>query len=308
MEAGGQPNAASRRGDDETTMSDMKYVSPHTLDEAVKAFAAAGSAARILAGGTDLLVQMRSGMVKPGLIVDIKKIAEMTEITETADGGFRVGAAVSGMELAEHPRFGKVWPGVLEAVNLIGSKQVQGRASAGGNLCNGSPAGDSVPAMIAAGAIVTVQGPNGRREMPVEKFPVGPGRTNLAPGEILVSFALPPRPKGSSDAYLRMIPRTEMDIAVVGCGVSLTLKDGVCTAARVGLGAVAPTVLLVEAAAKALVGSKLDDAAVNAAAAACSAACRPIDDKRGTIVYRTKVAGVLLKRTVAIAAKRATKN
>jgi carbon-monoxide dehydrogenase medium subunit len=159
--------------------------------------------------------------------------------------------------------------------------------------------------MIAAGAIVTVQGPNGRREMPVEKVPAGPGRTNLLPGEILVSFSLPPRPPGSSDAYLRMIPRTEMDIAVVGCGVSLTLKGGVCTTARVGLGAVAPTVLLVEPAAKALIGSELDDAALNAAAAACSAACRPIDDKRGTIAYRTKVAGVLLKRTVAIAAQRA---
>jgi aerobic carbon-monoxide dehydrogenase medium subunit len=286
-------------------MTEIRYLAPYTLDEAIGAFAAAGSAARILAGGTDLLVQMRAGVVRPGLIVDIKKIAELTAIDETADGGFRIGAAVSGMALAEHPRFRKVWPGVLEAINLIGSKQVQGRASAGGNLCNGSPAGDSVPAMVAAAAIVTVQGPNGRREIKVEQFPAGPGRTHLQPGEILVSFALPPRPPGSSDAYLRMIPRTEMDIAVVGCGVSLTLKDGVCTAARVGLGAVAPTVLLVEPAADALIGSRLDDAALAKAAAACSAACRPIDDKRGTIVYRTKVAGVLLKRTAAIAAKRA---
>ena len=286
-------------------MTELRYLAPTTLDEAIKAFASAGSAGRILAGGTDLLVQMRSGAVKPGVIVDIKKIAEMTAIEPTADGGFRIGAAVPGAVLAEHPNFGKVWPGVLEAINLIGSTQVQGRASAGGNLCNGSPAGDSVPALVAAGAIVTLQGPNGRREMAVENVPAGPGRTNLLPGEILVSFALPPRPPGSSDAYLRMIPRTEMDIAVVGVGVSLTIKDGLCTAARVGLGAVAPTVLLVEAAAKALVGSKLDDAALNAAAAACSAACRPIDDKRGTIVYRTKVAGVLLKRTALIAAKRA---
>ena len=286
-------------------MTEIRYVSPRTLDEAVSAFAAAGSAARILAGGTDLLVQMRSGAVRPGLIVDIKKIAEMTAIEQTADGGFRIGAAVPGAVLAEHPPFGKVWPGVLEAINLIGSTQVQGRASAGGNLCNSSPAADSVPAMIAAGAIVTLQGPNGRREMPVEKFPAGPGRTNLLPGEILVSFTLPPRPKGSSDAYLRMIPRTEMDIAVVGLGVSLTLKDGVCTAARVGLGAVAPTALLVEGAAQALIGSKLDEAALEKAAEACPAACRPIDDKRGTIIYRTKIAGVLLKRTAAIAAKRA---
>jgi carbon-monoxide dehydrogenase medium subunit len=289
-------------------MTDIRYVAPRTLDEAIGAFAAAGSAARIMAGGTDLLVQMRSGLVRPGLIVDIKKIDEMMNIEETPDGGFRVGAAVSGAELAEHPKFRKAWPGVLEAVNLIGSKQVQGRASPGGNLCNGSPAGDSVPAMIAAGAVVTIQGPNGRRELPVEKVPAGPGRTNLTPGEILVSFALPPRPPGSSDAYLRMIPRTEMDIAVVGLGVSLTLKGGVCTAARVGLGAVAPTALLVEAAGQALTDSRLDDAALEKAAEACRAACRPIDDKRGTIAYRVKTAGVLLKRTVAIAAKRAGGN
>ena len=289
-------------------MTDVRYVAPGTLDEAIGAFAAAGSAARILAGGTDLLVQMRSGLVRPGLIVDVKKIAEMTSIEESADGGFRIGAAVSGAVLSDHRRFGKIWPGVLEAVNLIGSKQVQGRASAGGNLCNGSPAGDSVPAMIAAGAVVTVQGPNGRRQMKVEEVPAGPGRTNLKPGEILVSFTLPSRLKGSGDAYLRMIPRTEMDIAVVGLGVSLTLKDGVCAAARVGLGAVAPTVLLVEPAGKALVGSRLDDAALEAAAAACRAACRPIDDKRGTIAYRIKTAGVLLKRTAKIAAERAKGN
>jgi carbon-monoxide dehydrogenase medium subunit len=286
-------------------MTEIRYVAPRSLDEAIGAYAAAGSAARIMAGGTDLLVQMRSGLVRPGLIVDIKKIDEMNSIEETAEGGFRVGAAVSGAVLAEHPKFRKAWPGVLEAVSLIGSKQVQGRASAGGNLCNGSPAGDSIPAMIAAGAIVTIHGPNGRRELPVEKVPAGPGRTNLTPGEILVSFTMPPRPAGSSDAYLRMIPRTEMDIAVVGLGVSLTLKDGVCTAARVGLGAVAPTPLLVEAAGQALTGSRLDDVALEKASEACRAACRPIDDKRGTIAYRVKTAGVLLKRTVAIAAKRA---
>ncbi|WP_205963572.1 FAD binding domain-containing protein [Roseicella aquatilis] len=286
-------------------MAEIRYLAPRTLDEAVGAFAAAQGAARILAGGTDLLVQMRNGLAKPGLIVDIKKIAEMTEIAELPDGGFRIGAAVSGAMLAEHPRFGQVWPGVLEAVNLIGSKQVQGRASPGGNLCNASPAGDSVPAMIAAGAVVTVQGPEGRRQMPVEAVPAGPGRTNLRPGEIVVGFTLPPRPAGSGDAYLRMIPRTEMDIAVVGLGVSLTLAGGTVTHARVGLGAVAPTVLLVEEAGNALLGSRLEEAALDAAAAACRAACRPINDKRGTIAYRTKVAGVLLKRAVAIAAQRA---
>ncbi|WP_420566080.1 FAD binding domain-containing protein [Thalassobaculum sp.] len=286
-------------------MSDIRYLAPQTLDDAIAQYAAAEGAARILAGGTDLLVQMRSGMLKPGTIVDVKKIPELTAIQKTADGGFKIGAAVAGAKLEEDPDFGKAWPGVLEALNLIGSTQIQGRASMGGNLCNGSPAGDSVPALVAAGAVATIKGPNGTRELAVEKVPAGPGKTNLKPGEILVSFTFPTRPKGSSDAYLRMIPRTEMDIAVVGVGVSLTLEGGTCTAARVGLGAVAPTVLLVEDAAKALIGSKLDDAAIEKAAAACSAACNPIDDKRGTIAYRTKVAGVLLKRTTAIAAERA---
>src|ERR1700710_1883441 len=152
-------------------MTDIQYLAPRTLDEAIGAFAAAGGAARIMAGGTDLLVQMRSGAVRPGLIVDIKKISEMTGIEETAEGGFRIGAAVSGMVLAEHPRFGKVWPGVLEAVNLIGSKQVQGRASAGGNLCNGSPGGDSVPPLVAARAILTPQGPDRRAGLAVGKEP-----------------------------------------------------------------------------------------------------------------------------------------
>ncbi|HEY6981600.1 xanthine dehydrogenase family protein subunit M [Reyranella sp.] len=289
-------------------MTDVQYVAPGTLDEAVRAFAAASGAARILAGGTDLLVQMRSGALSPSLIVDIKKIGEMTTIEEGPDGSFRIGAAVSGAVLREHPRLKKVWPGVVEAANLIGSTQIQGRATAGGNLCNASPAGDSVPAMVAAAATVTVQGPNGRRQLPVEAVPAGPGRTNLAPGEIVVSFTLPPRPKGSGDAYLRMIPRTEMDIAVVGCGVSLTLDKGTCIAARVGLGAVAPTVLSVEEAAKALIGSKLDAAALDKAAAACRAACRPIDDKRGTVAYRTQIAGVLLKRAATIAAERAGRN
>jgi carbon-monoxide dehydrogenase medium subunit len=266
--------------------------------------AAANGTGRILAGGTDLLVQLRAGVVSPGVIVDVKKIAEMMTIDEK-DGGFRIGAAVSGAVIGEHAALKKAWPGVVEAVNLIGSKQVQGRASAGGNLCNASPAADSVPAMVAAGAVVTVQGPNGRREIPVEKIHAGPGRTTLERGEIVVSFTLPARPAGSGDAYLRLIPRTEMDIAVVGCGVSLTMKDGTCTGARVGLGAVAPTVLLVEAAGKALVGSKLDDGALEEAAAACRAVCKPIDDKRGTIAYRTKIAGVLLKRAATIAAERA---
>jgi CO/xanthine dehydrogenase FAD-binding subunit len=285
-------------------MSVIMYSAPGTVDEAVAAMVAAKGAGRILAGGTDLLVQMRAGVAKPGAIVDVKKIAEMTSIAETA-GGFRIGAAVSGAAIGEHPTLGKAWPGVVEAINLIGSKQIQGRASPGGNLCNASPAADSVPALVAAAATVIIQGPRGRREAAVETIHAGPGRTTLEPGEIVVGFTLPARPPGSGDAYLRLIPRTEMDIAVVGCGVSLTIRNGSCVAARVALGAVAPTVLLVEEAGKALIGSRLDDQALEAAAAACRAACKPIDDKRGTIHYRTKIAGVLLKRATAIAAHRA---
>ncbi len=286
-------------------MTDIRYLAPATAEEAAKAMLAAGGAGKIIAGGTDLIVQMRSGAQSPGTIVDVKKIGEMTRIEKKADGSYWVGAAVTGMQMARHATLKADWPGVVEAVNLIGSKQVQGRASAGGNLCNASPAADSVPAMVAAGAVVTVQGPNGRREVPVEKIPTAPGRTSLQPGELVLGFTLPARAAGSGDAYLRLIPRTEMDIAVVGVGVSLTLKDGVVTAARVGLGAVAPTVLLVEDAAKALIGSTLDDAALEKAAAACRAACKPINDKRGTIAYRTKISGVLLKRAAAIAATRA---
>ncbi len=284
-------------------MSDIQYHAPKTIKEAVKLLAASKGKGRILAGGTDLLVQMKSGAAAPGIIIDVKKIPEMIGVTEKK-GAFTIGAATPAAVLGENKKLRKAWPGVVEAVNLIGSTQVQGRASAGGNLCNASPAADSVPALVSAGCTVNIVGPKGKRSVPVEKFNAGPGKTSLKPGEIVVSLTLPARPKKASDAYLRLIPRTEMDIAVVGVGVSLTMKGDTVTDARVGLGAVAPTVLLVEKAAKALVGSKLDDAALDAAAAACSAACKPIDDKRGTIKYRTKIAGVLLKRAALIARDR----
>jgi CO/xanthine dehydrogenase FAD-binding subunit len=284
-------------------MSDIRYMAARNVKEAVKMMQAAKGKGLFLAGGTDLLVQMKSGMKAPGVIIDVKKIPEMTTVVEKK-GAFTIGAATPAAVLGENKKLRKAWPGVVEAANLIGSTQVQGRASMGGNLCNASPAADSVPALVAAGAVVNVQGPKGKRSIPVEKFNAGPGKTTLKTGEIVVSLTLPARPKNSSDAYRRLIPRTEMDIAVVGVGVSLTMKGDTVAAARVGLGAVAPTVLRVEKAEKALVGSKLDDAALEAAAAACSAACKPIDDKRGTIKYRTKIAGVLLKRVALIARDR----
>jgi carbon-monoxide dehydrogenase medium subunit len=198
---------------------------------------------------------------------------------------------------------------VTEAVKLIGSIQIKGRATVGGNVCNASPAADSVPALIAAGAIARVVGPNGRREVPVEDIGTGPGKTSLASGEIVTSFLLPKRPPHSGDAYLRFIPRTEMDIAVVGAGINLTLDSkGVCTQARVSLGAVAERALLVPEAAAALIGTSVDANALERLAAAASAACRPIDDKRGTKEYRIKVAGVLAKRAAAIALERARRS
>jgi carbon-monoxide dehydrogenase medium subunit len=247
-------------------------------------------------------------LVKPGLIVDVKRIAETTTIT-AENGGFCIGAAVCGAELGEHAGLKEMWPGVVEAAELIGSVQIQARASLGGNLCNASPAADGVPAMIAAGATCSIAGPKGRREAPVADIATGPGETSLGSGEIVVSISLPAQSPRSGDAYLRFIPRTEMDIAVVGAAVNLSLgENDQCSAARVVLGAVAPTALQVAEAADALIGSPVDDAALARLDAAARAACRPIDDKRGTAEYRTKVAGVLARRAAAIALERARSN
>lgn len=285
-------------------MREMRYEAPRTLEAAVALLAGANGQARVLAGGTDLLIQMRGGRVEPELLVDIKGIPEMTSIV-AENGGFRFGAAVPCMELVEHEAFAKAWPGVIDGVKLIGSIQVKGRATVGGNLCNASPAADSVPAMIAAGASVSIVGPNGRREARVEDIATGPGKTSLAEGEIVASFLLPRRPPHSGDAYLRFTPRTEMDIAVVGAGVNLTLDEkGVCSQARVSLGAVAERALLVSEAAAALIGTKVDAAALKRLGAAASAACQPIDDKRGTKEYRIKVAGVMARRAAEIALAR----
>jgi CO/xanthine dehydrogenase FAD-binding subunit len=285
----------------------MRYEAPDSLDRAVALLAAEAGEARVLAGCTDLLVQLRTDIIDPVLLVDIKGIAETRQIKEEA-GGFRVGAAVTGAELKEHQKLKAAWPGVVEAANLIGSTQVQGRATMGGNLCNGSPAADSVPALIAASAKASIVGPKGRREVPVEDVMLAPRKLSLTKGEIVASFLLPPKPARTGEAYLRFIPRTEMDIAVVGAGVCLTLDaGGKCTAARVSLGAVAPRPLLVAPAAAALIGSKVDDAAMQKLDAAARAACQPIDDKRGTKEYRIKVAGVLARRAALIALERARK-
>ncbi len=282
----------------------MRYESPATTIEAAKLLGKAKGQAYVFAGGTDLMVRMRLGLIEPDLMVDIKDISAMQAIKVSA-AGTRIGAAVSGAEMNENTALKKLWPGVVEATNLIGSDQIQGRCTMAGNLCNASPAADSVPALIAAGAKAIVVGPKKRRTVLVEKIVTGPGETSLTKGEIIEAFTLPKRAAKSGDAYLRFIPRSEMDIAVVGAAVNLTLQRGVVKTAKIVLCAVAPTAVVVPAAARAIIGTKLDDAALEKLAAACSKACKPIDDKRGTIEYRTKVAGVLARRAAKIAFQRA---
>ena len=286
-------------------MTETQYLSPKTIDEAVNLYSKNQGQSKILAGGTDLLVQIRSGVLSPETIIDIKNIKEISEIKNNGEGSFTIGAAVSGASLEENEEFKDYWPGVLEALRLIGSEQIQGRASLGGNLCNASPAGDSVPALIASGATANVQGPNGKRNLPVEEIHAGPGKTNLKNDEILINFDFPTKEQGSADAYLRMIPRTEMDIAVVGCAVNITMDEDTCINARVALGAVAPTAVLVNEAAKLLIGTKLENDVIEKAAKCCEDACNPINDKRGTVFYRKRVSGVLFKRALKIAVERA---
>lgn len=283
----------------------MHYAAPKSAKKAARLLADSKGLARVLAGGTDILVQMKAGMIEPDLLVDIKKIKGMRDIIKRK-GGYRIGAAVSGAELGEHKGVIAMWPGVVEAFELIGSTQVQGRCTMAGNLCNASPAADSVPALVAAGAIARITGPDGKRKCKVEDIPIGPGKTSLKKGEFITAIDLPARPKQSGDAYLRFIPRTEMDIAVCSAGVSLSFDAaGVCTDARVALGAVAPTVLLVKDAAKVLIGTKLDDATLAKFESLCAAACKPISDKRGTVEFRTEVTGVLARRAAKIAQSRA---
>ena len=282
----------------------MRYEAPTTTKEAAALLAAEKGNAYVLAGGTDLLVRLRSGMIEPDLVVDIKRIAATQGIKKTATG-FRIGAGTPCAVMGEDAALKKAWPGIVEGANLIGSDQIQGRCTVVGNLCNASPAADSVPALVTAGAKAAIVGPNGRRTAAIDKIVTGPGSLSLTKGEVIEAVTLPKQAPRSADAYLRFTPRTEMDIAVCSAAVWVSLNRGVVKDARVALGAVAPTVVKVPAAAKAIIGTKLDDEALQALAEACEAACNPIDDKRGTIDFRTEVAGVLARRAAKIAFSRA---
>ncbi len=283
-------------------MQAFEYVRAQSTEQAVALLAEAGEQARVLAGGTDLLPQMKEGRRKVALVVDVKLIPELNELCYDPDEGLWLGAAVPCYRIYSHPVVARAYPGLIDAASLIGGVQIQGRASLGGNLCNASPAGDSIPALIVHSAVARIAGPAGRREVPVEAFCTGPGRTVLGPGELLVALHLPPPRPGFGAAYVRFIPRNEMDIAVAGAGASLQLDDRgeMIVAARVALGAVAPTPLYVPAAGAALVGRPVAEAAAAFAAAAeiARAAAQPITDMRGTEAQRKHLSAVLTRRAL----------
>jgi carbon-monoxide dehydrogenase medium subunit len=291
-------------------LKDIDYAAPSTIAEAVTLLAEKGDRARVLAGGTDIIVQVREHRRDLDLLVDVKHIPELNELTCDPRTGLRLGAAVPCYRIYEQPDIRRLYPGLIDAVSLVGGIQIQSRASVGGNLCNASPAADTIPPLIAYEGVCVIAGPAGTREVPVDKFCTAPGRTVLGKGEFLVSFRLPAPRRLSGASYLRFIPRNEMDIAVVGAGTAVTLDQSKsrCLAARVALAAVAPTPLLVPEAGAALVDGPLTDALIQKAASLAQAAARPISDMRGNADYRRHLVGVLVKRTLQTAIARAKEN
>ncbi len=286
----------------------MQYHTPSSFSEAITISNSASGLVKYLAGGTDVLVQLKIGAKSPDHLIDIKNIPGVKEIVLREDGGWAIGAAVSGVQLTNHKRLSREWPGLVEGMELVGSAQIQSRATLVGNLCNGSPAADSVPGMIAAGASVSVVSSSGTTEVLVEDIPVGPGLTNLGNGEIITAVNLPKRNRHEGDAYLRFIPRTEMDIAVVGCAVNLSLENGVIRSAKVVLGAVGPKVEVATPAAECLLGEKLDENILSIFSDKCSELAKPISDKRGSEEFRKEVIGVIAKRAAKKAYDRALGN
>lgn len=286
-------------------MRAIEYVAPSSIADAVKALG--DPEARALAGGTDVIIQAREGRRNVGLMVDIKHIPEISELSLSADGSLRVGAAVPCARIYADRAVAERFPALIESASLIGGIQIQSRASLGGNLCNSSPAADSIPTLIALGAVCEIAGPSGTRTLPVEDFCTAPGQNALQPGELLVALAFPAPPANSGAAFERFIPRNEMDIAVVNAAASVVLSaDGSkFESARIAVGAVAPTPLLVSEAAAALAGKPVSPETIDAAAAAASAAARPITDMRGSAAQRTHLAGVLVRRVINKAVERA---
>ena len=288
-------------------MHAIDYVAPKSIQEAVELMASKGDQARAMAGGTDLLVQLRGGRRTSEVVVDIKDISELNQLTYDSQKGLTIGAAVPCYKIYQDDQIAGLYPGLVDSASLIGSIQIQGRASIGGNLCNSAPSADGIPALIALGAVANVAGPNGNREIPVEEFCTGPGQNVLGSGEILVSVSIAAPQDNSGAAYLRFIPRNEMDIAVAGVGASVLL-DSIgqnFVSARIALASVAPTPVFSKAAGDSLAGKPVSDDSINEAAEKAMGDAKPITDMRGTIKQRTHLIGVLTRRTLDNAIKRA---
>lgn len=290
-------------------MQPFRYIRAQSAEHAATLLQQQNGRARILAGGTDLIVALRERRIEADLLIDIKGIPEIDAITFDIHDGLRLGAAAPCHRVYRHADVVRHYPGIIDAASLIGGIQVQGRASLGGNLCNASPAADSIPALIVHSAICDIALPQTRRRVPVEEFCVAPGRTVLGHGELLTNLHLPPPSPGFGAAYLRFTPRNEMDIAVVGVGASVQLDDTRrrIVAARIALGAVAPTPLFVREAGEALVGAEASDAALAHAAAIAQAAARPLSDMHGAAEFRRHLVGILTRRALAKAVERASK-
>ena len=288
-------------------MKAFDYVAPGSLAEAVAVLREHGAAARVLAGGTDLIIQTREGRRDVGVMVDIKSIPETTQLVHESNGGLRIGAAVSCAKIYHDAEIVRRFPALIDSASLIGGIQIQSRASLGGNLCNSSPAADATPTLIALGAVCEIAGPSGTRSLPVEEFCTAPGRNALAPDELLVALTLPPPAPHSSAAFERFIPRNEMDIAVCNAAANVTLSADGATfqSARIAIGAVAPTPLFVREAGDALAGQPVSEASIEAAARIASEAARPITDMRGSAAQRKHLAGVLTRRVINTAIARA---
>lgn len=286
-------------------MHSFDYAAPQTLDEAVALFARHGENARALAGGTDLLVQMRAGRRTPGFVIDLKKIPDLAALNWDPLKGLTLGAAVPCYRIYGDEDVREHYPGLIDVVEMLGGTPIQGRASVGGNLCNSSPSADATPILIAYSAICHIVGPGGVRHVPAEEFCIAPGKNVLRPDEILVSLHLPPPPPHSGAKYVRFIPRNEMDIAVVGAGVLVELDNGNFKAARVSVGAVAPTPLFLREAGEALAGKPVTPETIAQAATVAREAAQPIDDMRGTVEYRRHLSAVLTRRAIEAAVARA---
>ena len=288
-------------------MKDFDYAAPGTLAEATAMLAKANGKAKLLAGGTDIIVQLREGLRDADLVIDVKKIPELMELSYSAQQGLRLGASVPCYRIYEHAEISQAYPALADAARIVGGWQIQSRASIGGNLCNSSPAADTIPAIIAHGATAIVVGPQGERKINVAEFCAAPGKNVLQPGELLVTLQLPPVPAKASSAYERFIPRNEMDIAVVGAAslVCLSADGKTIERASIGLGAVAATPQFAREASEWLKGRPATDESFAQAGELAKKGASPITDMRGTAEYRTHLVGVLVKRTLARATERA---